>query len=482
MDAYYKSDEFRQVLNTYENILQGNDGFIDAADYADVAEYFLAKGDDQRARKAAEMGVDIFPDSLPPLAVLARIELSANRIAEAKELIERAADKDELEYFYVQAEIMIAEGRVMAAERFLSEIETDDDPDNVALDIVAIYIDHNEFKLARKWLDKVKDRSLPDVQDFEAHILSGEGKYEEGEKVVNELLDDDPYSDEHWNHLASLQYQRADYQASIDSSDFALAIDANNAEALLNKANSFYALRNYGEACRFYEQFLTLRPDNAPARYFYGLALAMLDRHAEAVKELKLSLNLAIEGSKNGDAFSEDLLSDIQHDLAYELADTGNGKEALTLLHEVLQACRDLPNAEGERADLWLSIAKLHLLEGEVDQTLHAFDKAIAESDTPETFVHMTAVVYECGYVDKAYEILAAKLYSKDGYQWNTGHAFLARYAYALGQMDVFRMNVLVAVERNPIEAQQVLYDLYPDGTAPADYPFTPVRELEKEK
>lgn len=482
MDKYYKSDEFRNILDTYECILHGEDGFIDAADYADVAEYYLAKCDDQRAREAAERGVDIFPDSLPPLAVLARIELSANHIDKAKEIIECAADKDELEYLYVKAEIMVAEGHVMEAERFLSGIETDDDPDDVALDIAAIYIDHNEFRLARKWLDKVKDRSLPDVQDFEAHILTGEGKYEEGEKVVNKLLDDDPYDPEQWNHLASVQYQKADYNASIESSEFALAIDKDNAEALLNKANSFYALQNYAEACRCYKHFLTLRPDNVSARYFYGLAFAMRGHHKEAVDELTNALQLAVKASKEGDPIGEDFLTDIQHDLAYELADTGNGKEAMRLLHRVLKSCKDMPNAEGERADLWLTIAKLNLLDGEAEKTIEAFDKALEESDTPETFVHMTAVIYECGYADKAYEILASKLYSKEGYQWTTGHAYLARYALAIGEKDVFRVNVIIAVDRNPIEAQQVLYDLFPAGTAPADYPFTPVREVEAEK
>lgn len=481
MDQYYKSQEFREVLAQYEAIARGEGGFIDAADYADVAEYYLADSDEPRAYEAAQRGVEIFPDALAPLAVLARIELSRNHVDTAKQLIERAEDKDELEYFYVQAEIMIVEGKVQEAERFLASIESDDDPDDIALDIAAIFIDHNEFALARKWLEKVKNRSLPDAQDFEAHILTGEGRLEEGEKKVNELLDEDPYSTEHWNHLASVQYQKADYNASIESSDFALAINPDNAEALLNKANSFYALQNYPEALTFYRRFLKLRPDNVAACYYCGLTLAMLERHEQSVECLKDTLALALKNNDGNDKDKTEFLDDILSELAYQLNETGHPAEALQYLEQSLTSLKKREGTEEQQAQVYLIMAKVHLLKGDAEKTFELFERAREVCNTPETFVRMTAVVYECGYTEKAYEILGSVLFEGEGRDWTVGHAYLARYAYALGQKDLYKLLLLISLERNPAEAQFMLSDLYPAGTKPEDYPFTETIDNEEE-
>lgn len=473
MDPYYKSQEFLDILAKYEAMRDNSaDGFLDAADYADVAEYYLAQGDDTRARQAVVQGVEIFPDSLPPLAVLARIELSHGRFEQAREIIERTAEKDELEYHYVKAELMVAQGSCEEADRYLSQLESDDDPDDIALDICAIFIDHNEFKYAKKWLDRVKDRAKQDVQEFEAHILTGEGKLEECERKVNELLDEDPYSTEYWNHLAGVQYMRADYNASIDSSDFTLAIDANNAEALLNKANSFYALKNYEQALVFYDRFLALRPDNISALFYRGTTLVMLKKLDKAIETLKNCLRLDLQGVKAGDLRCEELLNDILHELSFELCEVGDYPQAHEHIDRALHAIRKREDMDALRSELYLSKAKVYFFQGDGEGAIECLENARQAYNRPETFVRMTAVLYECGYPDRAYDVLGEQLFSEEGCTWTTGHAYLARYAYELGKMDVFRTLLAMAVERNPEETHLVLYDIFPAGTHVNDYPY----------
>lgn len=457
----------------YEDMRDNSaDGFIDAADYADVAEYYLSHGDEARAKEAAERGVGIFPDSLPPLAVLARINLTHGRIEEAREIISHAADKDDLEYHYVQAELMIVEGQVAEADAYLESLAGADEPDELALDACAVFIDHGEFTLARKWLDKVKDRSKADVQDFEAHILTGLGELEEGERKVNELIDEDPYSTEHWNHLAGVQYLRGNYNDSIDSSEFTLAIDPKNAEALLNKANSFYALKSYEQALPFYERFLKLRPNNVNGLYYYGVTLALVGDHDMSVSVLRRTLELVLEGVAEGDTQSEDLLIDLLHELSFELIELQEYDLAKRYIDQAIEAI-DHHTKHLETADLYLTKAKVCFFQGDGDGAMENFDLAREVSDTPETFVRMTAILYEVGYADRAYDVLGAQLFSDEGRDWTTGHAYLARYAYEIGQTAVFNMLVPVAVQRNIKEARQVLEDIYPVGTNPKDYPFT---------
>lgn len=482
MDPYYKSKEFLDILAQYEAMRdQGVGGFLDASDYADVAEYYLMQNDKQHAKQAATEGVSIFPDALPPLAVLARIELNNGHFDEANDIIERAEDKTELEYHYVKAELLVAMGDSLGADRYLSNIETEEDPDDVALDACAIFIDHNDFNWARKWLDKVKDRTKQDVQDFEAHILTGLGEFEEGEKKVNELLDEDPYSTEHWNHLAGVQYMRGDYNASIESSDFTLAIDANNAEALLNKANAFYSLKNYEKAITFYERFLELMPDNETGLYYYGVSLAITRQLEKSVVVLKKALSVILAGVKEGDSRCKDLLIDALHELTYDLSELKQYDEAHKCLDHAISVIISEEDLRLQCSDLYLCKAKLCFLQGDGDGAIDAFESARQVYDEPETFVRMTAVLYECGYPDRAYDILGAQLFSEEGRTWRTGHAYLARYAYELGQLEVFKMLVPIALERNPIEMSNLLSDLFPPGTQLKDYPNTdpiPLDEL----
>lgn len=474
MDQYYKSQEFLDILALYENMRDnGAAGFLDAADYADVAEYYLAQGNDARAKEAARCGTEVFPTSLPPLAVLARIELSHGRISEAAEIIERAEDKDDLEYHYVQAELLIAKGDPAAADEYLSALDSEDDPDDIALDICAIFIDHNEFQLARKWLDKVKDRSKVDVQDFEAHILTAEGHFDEGMQKVNELLDENPYSTEHWNHLAGVQYQKGDFNSSIESSNFTLAIEPNNAEAILNKANAFYALKNYEKALGFYEQFLKLRPDNLVAHYYHGVTLMFLKRRQEALTVLKKALEMALRGCKKGDNTSEDYLVDIMHEVVFILDELHDLQQAQQLLDKAIRTIEHRRELDEDRAELYLCKAKVCFFQLDGNGAIDSLDQAQRAYNAPVTYVRMTAVIYECGFPDRAFTLLASQLLSETGQTWTTGHAYLALYAHALGEKEVFEKMVSLAVKLNPEEAQQVLGDYYPPGTLVKDYPTT---------
>lgn len=476
MDPYYKSQEFLEILAKYEDMRDnGGSDFLDAADYADVGEYYLAQGDDVRAREAVTTALEIFPDSLPPLAVLARIEIAHGRVKEAEEIINRAEYTDDLEYHYVLAEISIGYGDCVGADRYLENLDIgDEDPDEVALDVAALFMDHYDYRLAKKWLDKVKDRSKHDVKDFEALILNGLGEFAASEKKYNELLDEDPYSVERWNHLASLQYEKGDYPASLESSEFSLALDPKNVEAVLNKANCFYALKNYEKAIIFYERFLEYRPENVVGQYYFALSYLLMHRYEESMRPFRVAYDLALQGSINTDSVSRDYLIDIVHDMTYVMRKLDRIDDIQRLLDHAIATVSNIPDMEQYVADLYLCKGKHYFLSDDGEQAVNSFEKARDAYNDENTFVRMTAILYECGYPERAYEMLGAQLFSDTGHNWQHGHAHMARYAYYLGRTDIFQQMLAIAVERDPIEARNVLGDLFPPGTPIKDYPTTP--------
>ena len=72
--------------------------------------------------------------------------------------------------------------------------------------------------------------------------MKSHGNYVESETILNELLDADPYFGPYWNQLAQSQFLRNDIQDSIISSEYSIAINPNDEEAVLNKANGLLHL------------------------------------------------------------------------------------------------------------------------------------------------------------------------------------------------------------------------------------------------
>ena len=68
---------------------------------------------------------------------------------------------------------------------------------------------------------------------------------------------------------------------SITSSEYSIAINPNDEEALLNKANGLFSLGNFKEALKFYERFHQLCPDEGAATMFIGNCLLNIGKTEE---------------------------------------------------------------------------------------------------------------------------------------------------------------------------------------------------------
>ncbi|MGG6548894.1 UNVERIFIED_CONTAM: hypothetical protein NY100_26125, partial [Prevotella sp. 15_C9] len=70
-------------------------------------------------------------------------------------------------------------------------------------------------------------------REIQARLMNIRVKYEESEKILNELLDENPYSGIYWNRLAQNQFLRNNFQESVTSSEYSIAINPDDDEALL---------------------------------------------------------------------------------------------------------------------------------------------------------------------------------------------------------------------------------------------------------
>ena len=236
MDNYYKSKEFKEILEQYENLHDSEQTLLSTEDYSDIAQYYHEQADDKKALEAIHVALSLYPGSVGPTSFLARYALlEEHDVDKASNIADGITDKNDPDYVLLMAEIMIVDGRADEADSYLDEaydfFYDDDYYDDMPLDVAVLFTDYDEVEYADKWLQRSDETDEIDYIVTKAKILAGQGKINESEELINKLINADPYSTEYWDLLAVVQSMGGKTSDSITSSDYALAIDPDDRDA-----------------------------------------------------------------------------------------------------------------------------------------------------------------------------------------------------------------------------------------------------------
>lgn len=458
---FFDNKEFKDNLKRYEEAhIQGLSIYLDADEFADIAEYYRGKGRIDEAHAVLDEAINLFPGSTTLWTVKARITLlEGGDVERAYEYISHVDDKDDVEYTYTLAEIMIMDGKAKQADQLLHrrfERVDDEEREEFKQDVATIYADYEEFDLAKEWFDRLEPNEDNSYKELKGRIALGTGNLEDCENIFQELIDEDPYSTSYWNNLAMLQFLKSNFNDSITSSEFSIAINPDDAEAILTKANGLFSLGNYEEALNYFDRYSKLVPDDLSVVMLKGVTLLHLNKPEEALTHFK-------KAEKMG-RHSDSDLPEIYQEIAFTLSQQGRVEEALAYLDKK----EKLPN--DNHCDTLLLKGHILLENDYLEKAQEVFQEAIRSSDnSPSTFLQIAISVYDCRYVHLAYNLFLS--YFKDmGDTCQDGYAYFARCANELGKKKEFAHAVKLACERNPMEAKMVLADLFPEGMSTEEY------------
>ena len=459
-DEYFDSEEFRNTLESYEeSVRSGHPLFLDADDLADIADYYHFTGIDQQADEVIEYALSLYPNATLPNVFKAREALAIGDYDSAVEYIEQIENQDDPEYHYMQAELLIAKDQVEKADEYLREYFATVPPEeyqDFVYDIANIYFDYGLSDKAYEWLMRTKGDGSNDFKELMARILFGLGKYKDSERIFNELLDRDPYSKRYWNGLANAQFMNEDFSGSVTSSEYAIAIDPNDADSLLNKANALYRLGNFEEAIRYYDRFGELVQPDEFSLLHKGSSLVNLNRHDEAFSTLLQALKISTADSP--------FLPQIYQELAFCCSTLGRLDEAL----DYIERTRDL---DCDHIDMLVLKGHILLEHNHIHEAEEVFKNAMIRSEEdPLVILRILVSLYDNKYVKAAYEMFKkffALIVNED---FNQGYSYMALCCWDLNFTEEFLMYLRLAVERNPREARQVLGHLFPEEMAAKDY------------
>lgn len=432
MNNEYNSERFKKLLADYERSLENeSSSFLDTDDFSEIAQFYYEKGEFDKAKKAINTALRIFPGSVAPLSFMARYALlKENDAKKADEIADEIADKDDPDYVLLKAEILIAENHPDEADEFLEEsyegYSDDDYSDDMPLDVANLYADYEEMDYAEKWLERSDEFDEDLYKEVKARILMFQGKYAESDKLLNELIDSDPYSSYYWNQLAAEKMLNDDLNGSVTSSDYALAIDPDNRDAILNKGNGLLGLENYKEAEKLFRRYTKLEPRKDTGYIMTAISLIAQNRPQEASQSLRMALKFNNEdpmGTWQGQA-------EILHHLILVenyLEHFGNVGKYLDKLEALYRDNIDNITEFGKLiADIDIARGHICLEQERIEQALNWFDQAVTESGSDAmTFVKIAISAYECGYIRYAYKLLHEILYVEH-YNIKQGFVYLA--------------------------------------------------------
>ena len=370
--AYFESKEFKNILKQYEeSVKSGHPAYMDADDLADIADYYHFYCRYDEAQAAIELALKYNPDAIGPLLYKAREALSQNDYETAREYEARIEAIDSLEGLYFKGEILICQGKAEEADELfrqqLKEVYPDELTDYV-YDVAHLFSDYNLHEKAFEWIARSKGDDSDDFKELMACTLFGLGKYKDSERIFNELIDHDPYSTRYWNALASAQFMSEDYNSSITSSEYAIAINPNDAESVLSKANGLYSLGNYESAYTYFQRYSEIMPNDEFSYLHQGTCLLNLGRSAEAITVLEKGEQVAESDSQ--------YLPEIYQELAFAYSDQRKLDHALYYIDKTEQLDCDHINMEIIRGHILLSNNKQEEAEQAFKKSLQLSDNA----------------------------------------------------------------------------------------------------------
>ena len=461
-EEYFNSEDFKELLESYETALQaGEQPFMDADDLVDLADYYNYNGEGDKAAEAIERALDLYPDATLPNVFKAREALMMGDNELAHHYAEAIGDKDDPDYHYLTAEILIAEGHIEQADLYLrryAKSVNEDEWEDFIKDCANLYVDYGVNDKAYQWMMRSKGDDSSDFKELMARTLMGLGKYKDSEKIFNELIDRDPYSSHYWNALATAQFMDEDYSNAITSSEYAIAINPNDPDGLSSKANGLFRLGNYEEALEYFRRLENLMPDDDVILLDEGVCLVNLGRHEEAVSYLEHALSVADDESE--------VLPQIYLELSFCYSCMKQPSKAL----EMIDAAMELP---GDTTDLMVIRGHILLENGMLEEAEETFKDAIRQSDnSPSVLLRIIVSLYDNRYVNSSYEMFKKFFEVVNAYapDFNKGHAYMALCCHDLGKNDEFLEYLRKSVEINPREAKLVLGFLFPEGMEPNEY------------
>lgn len=514
---YFQSDEFKKLLSYYERQREAisSSVYLDAEDFADIADYYLSNDRPEAAMEAVNNGLSVHVGSDILLIMKSSIYIFQYQFKEAEAILAEFDDDDpevlyqlaQLQYAYyydtqkaeemwhrwLQMEKENEEGDSMRENymHIISTIAVLRDPDGSAGNRPKV------AKILKRWVREYIDMFKP-IGNYEYDIqlidICRENELPDlMVEMLTQVLEEQPYFPKGWSTLALAHYVQMEYEQALEACAFALAINPKDVDALLTKAYALYDMGDRKGALPAMEEYLSNGGEWVQMLPFAEMLFK--DGEAEKAKEqleafsyflyekennLKRQMECKTLPSEVEVASQEyELFMDLYRKLTKDMGDLYYSNRCY---EESLKACYSLIKNGGRTSDVYFLCGLNYLAMDKLVESLQAFKEALSVSDDKVTTGIDIALTYSVNNYDKqALEVL--RFVEIRAMRENSPHAKNISVAKSLaylklGDIKEFLYYFRIACKDTPELIKHVYGDYFPEGVPVSDWYSYAKREI----
>ena len=482
MENYEESVEFQELLKDYQQSRrQGRNTYFDSDAFIDIAEYYMTHNPLEEAFEVIEDGLAFHPEEEALLALKVNVLISLNRFDEAEAILERLDPKDDHDVYYFYGQLACGKehdyDRANKLFKKWMKIEMEECRDmpnqedgatrkreafmHVILSIAELTEKKKVVELLMLWIDSYVKHCSPipgdDIDMDIARTCNENQMYQKEIELYTHILDSNPYLPQGWTYLASLQMLTFDIENALNSVDFALAINPDDAQALLVKGQSFAALSNYEESAKAFRKYIDLTGDN-----YYNIMLAnclmQTGKREEAYNLLKQEQNIVISDIKD-----RVMRSDMWAFISEVYRQGGYYTEAMRAINNGLRMMPESASHLVQKGNIYLS------KDNVAKAVMFYISAASKEADPISVLVFAASELMGRHYMVAALMFLKMVAHETNNPEHVKAYAYIAYCYYVLGLYNRFEENLEKACQHTP----NVVGELWENelmGVAPEDY------------
>lgn len=443
-EKYFHSKRFKRLLQRYETAMADTGSiYLEPDELTDIAEFYAMEDRMEQANKAIDLALALHPGSVDPQVFLARQQMFLDNMDEAYRICEAIADKDDREVLFLRAELLLHDGDVEGAQRFLMDIyqtlSKGDEPDLFLYDSAALLYDYGAWQQTVDMIETLRQQYDASQSAEKLYICSllELGRTNDVVREAEEFLNKYPYDVAIWVAKGEAYAALDNLPMGLESAEFALAIEPENPHAQVLSGNCNFHLGNYEQALDIFTQYLSRYPDEASAHYLCALSLSALGRYAESLEETQRidMTSPTLETMRDG----------IYLHRALTHAKLGHLDEALRD-EALFEAEQDEPHTNHD-----LQKGYIYLYCNKMDEAMNYLRSGLMSLPPLQTAFDAPIQCIESEHVDEAIELLLLmdQLYANDKERERIA-PMLAHCYYQVGNRPAFLHTFLRALQHEP--------------------------------
>ena len=290
------SQGFNSSIEKFEEMLKTNiTYFFDSQEIEYISQHYIDFGKINLAKKAIKIGNKQHPDNINILLLRSEILILEDKFKTANEILA----------FIHKVEPTNPEAYIQKAT-ILSKLKKH----NKSIEILNTCLKHSEYKFEIWNLIAMEFLTIGNFQEAMNYFrlcIENEPNdhqilynliycidnlkcFKDGVKILNQILDKDPYNELVWLELGKLNLELNKTKNALNSFDYAILCDDKFSAAYVEKAKLLQKNNSFLEAIENYQFSLTLE---SPSAYIYlriGECFKMLRKHSLEMKYYKLSV------------------------------------------------------------------------------------------------------------------------------------------------------------------------------------------------